>query len=145
MRDGFAMGTAPAAETIRVLIVDDHRLFVEALRATLSSEPRIEVVGVAFDGAEAIRLAAELSPDVVLMDIDMPVMNGIEATRRICDANPDVKVVIITGSESGVDSSRARAAGAAAFMRKDRSAAQLVEAVPEVSTLLLAFGRGRSS
>jgi len=139
------MGTAPAAETIRVLIVDDHRLFVEALRATLSSEPRIEVVGVAFDGTEAIRLAAELSPDVVLMDIDMPVMNGIEATRRICDANPDVKVVIITGSESRVDSSRARAAGAAAFMRKDRSAAQLVEAVPEVSTLLLAFGRGRSS
>jgi DNA-binding NarL/FixJ family response regulator len=79
------------------------------------------------------------------MDIDMPVMSGIEATRRICDADPDVQVVIITGSESRVDSGRARAAGAAAFMRKDRSAAQLVEAVPEVSTLLLAFGRARSS
>jgi DNA-binding NarL/FixJ family response regulator len=145
MSDALAMGTAPAAEVIRVLIVDDHRLFVEALRATLSSEPRVEVVGVAFDGAEAIRLAAELSPDVVLMDIDMPVMSGIEATRRICDADPDVQVVIITGAESRADSGRARAAGAAAFMRKDRSAAQLVEAVPEVSTLLLAFGRARSS
>jgi DNA-binding NarL/FixJ family response regulator len=139
------MGTAPAAEAIRVLIVDDHRLYVEALRTTLSSEPRVEVVGVAFDGAEAIRLAAELSPDVVLMDIDMPVMSGIEATRRICEADPEVQVVIITGTESGLDAAHARAAGAAAFMRKDRSAAQLVEAVPEVSTLLLAFGRGRSS
>ena len=139
------MGTAPAAEAIRVLIVDDHRLFVEDLRATLSAEPRVEVVGVAFDGAEAIRLAAELSPDVVLMDIDIPAMNSIEATRCICDANPEVQVVIISGTEARLDFGRARAAGAGAFMRKDRSAAQLVDAVPEVSTLLLAFGRGRSS
>ena len=144
MSDALAMGTAPATEAIRVLIVDDHQLFVEALRATLSSEPRVEVVGVAFDGAEAIRLAAELSPDVVLMDIDIPAINGIEATRCICDANPEVQVVIITGTEARLDFSRAWAAGASAFMRKERSAAQLVDAVPEVSTLLLAFGRGRS-
>ncbi len=145
MSDALAMGTAPAAEAIRVLIVDPHRLFVEAFRATLSSEPRVEVVGVAFDGAEAIRLAAELSPDVVLMDIDMPAMNGIEATRCICDADPEVQVVILTGTESRLDYGRARAAGAGAFMRKDRSAAQLVEAVPDVSTLLRAFGRRHSS
>jgi DNA-binding NarL/FixJ family response regulator len=145
MRHAFAMGTAPAAEAIRVLLVDDNRLFVEALRTTLSSDQRVEVVGVAFDGREAIRLAAELSPDVVLMDVDMPVMSGIEATRRICEADPDVQVLIVTGSESRLDSSRAREAGAAAFIRKDGSAAQLVEAIPEVSTLLLAFGRDRSS
>ena len=103
------MGAVPPAFTaIRLLLADDHRLVVEALRALLASDPRLEIVGAAYDGQQAVELAAELEPDVVLMDIAMPVLDGIEATRRITDANPDIRVLMLTGSDWNVDSSRAR-------------------------------------
>jgi len=133
------VAAAPPADAIRILLVDDHRLFGEAMRATLAMDGRLEVVGLAFDGAEAVRLAAELEPDVILMDLEMPVMDGIEATRQIHDADPTIQVLMVTSSDSPMDSARAREAGAAGFIRKDRSAARLVEAIPEVSTLLVAF------
>jgi DNA-binding NarL/FixJ family response regulator len=75
-------------QQIRVLIADDHRLFVEALEATLAGDDRLVVVGHAPDGEQAVRLAAELGPDVVLMDISMPGMDGIEAAHAIRAGNP---------------------------------------------------------
>src|SRR3954447_11941885 len=112
---------------IRVLIADDHRLFAEALEAILAGESSIEVVGRARNGAEALELAMELEPDLVLMDISMPVMDGVEATRRIREARPDTSVLMLTGSNTAVDVDRARGAGAAGYVTKDRIASELVE------------------
>ncbi|HWH55910.1 MAG TPA: response regulator transcription factor [Gaiellaceae bacterium] len=118
---------------IRVLIADDHRLFAEALEAILAGESRIEVVGRARNGAEAVELSLELEPDVVLMDISMPVMDGIEATRRIREARPDACVVMLTGSNAAADVDRSREAGASGYVTKDRIASQLVEAIVEAA------------
>ena len=114
---------------IRVLIADDHRLFAEALEAILGGESRIEIVARARNGAEALELALELDPDVVLMDISMPVMDGIEATRRIREARSDACVLMLTGSNASADVDRAREAGAAGYVTKDRIASELVEAI----------------
>jgi DNA-binding NarL/FixJ family response regulator len=125
---------AVAAQTrIRVLIADDHRLFAEALEAILAADHRIEVVGHASDGREAIQMTRELVPDVVLMDISMPVMDGIEAARSI-RATLDTCVLMLTGSNSRVDVDRARQAGAAGYVTKDRIAAELVDAILEVAS-----------
>ncbi len=114
---------------IRVLIADDHRLFAEALEAILAGERRIVVAGRARNGAEALDLALDLEPDVVLMDISMPVMDGVEATRRIREARPQACVLMLTGSNAAADVDRAREAGAAGYVTKDRIASQLVEAI----------------
>jgi DNA-binding NarL/FixJ family response regulator len=112
-----------------VLIADDHVLFAEALEAILVADGRVRVVGRARDGEEAVRLAAELAPDVVLMDISMPVMDGIEATARIRERAPHASVLILTGSTSPQDVDSARRAGAAGYVTKDRIAAELVQAI----------------
>jgi len=119
--------------SVRVLIADDHRLFAEALRAILSADERIEVVGLAADGEEAVRRADELHPDVVLMDISMPGVDGIEATRRIRTSQPDSQVLIVTGSDARQDVDAARTAGAAGYVTKDRIAAELIGAIFEVA------------
>jgi two-component system nitrate/nitrite response regulator NarL len=116
---------------VRVLLVDDHRLFVEALEAILAPDKRIEVVGRATNGAEAVDLARELEPDVVLMDISMPVLDGIEATRRLRDEVPSARVLMLTGSNARQDVAKARKAGASAYVTKDRIAADLVAAILE--------------
>jgi DNA-binding NarL/FixJ family response regulator len=118
---------------IRVLIADDHRLFAEALEAILAGESTIEVVGRARNGAEALELALELEPDLVLMDISMPVMDGVEATRRIREARPGASVLMLTGSNTAVDVDRSRGAGAAGYVTKDRIASELVEAIVEAA------------
>jgi DNA-binding NarL/FixJ family response regulator len=118
---------------IRVLIADDHRLFADALEAILGGESSIDVVGRARNGSEALELTLELEPDVVLMDISMPVMDGVEATRRIREARPDACVLMLTGSNVAADVDRARDAGAAGYVTKDRIASQLVEAIVEVA------------
>jgi DNA-binding NarL/FixJ family response regulator len=120
-------------QQIRVLIADDHRLFVEALEATLAGDDRLAIVGHAADGGEAVRLAAELGPDVVLMDISMPGMDGIEAAQAIHEANPGARVLMLTGSNSRADVDRARRAGAAGYVTKDRIAAELIDAIVEVA------------
>ena len=122
-------GTAP----IRIVIADDHTLFAEALALAFKSDPRFEVVGLAENGREALALAASLHPDVVLMDLHMPVMDGIEATRRLGVAAPGARVVVVTASTSPEDSERARAAGALAYIRKWSSADELREAVEEAA------------
>jgi DNA-binding NarL/FixJ family response regulator len=118
---------------IRVLIADDHRLFAEALEAILAGESRIDVVGRARNGAEALELALDLNPDVILMDISMPVMDGVEATRRIREARQNASVLMLTGSNSAGDIDRSRDAGAAGYVTKDRIASQLVEAIVDVA------------
>ena len=124
---------APVEQPIRVLIVDDHRLFAEALEAILAAESRIEVVGRARNGAEALEMVLDLNPDLVLMDISMPVMDGVEATRRIREARPEACVLMLTGSSAAADVDRSRDAGAAGYVTKDRIASQLVEAIVEAA------------
>jgi DNA-binding NarL/FixJ family response regulator len=119
--------------SVRVLIVDDHRLFAEALRAILSADRRIEVVGLAASGEEAVRQAGELEPDVVLMDISMPGVDGVEATRRIRAGIPTSQVLMVTGSDSHQDVDAARSAGAAGYVTKDKIAAELIGAIFDVS------------
>jgi DNA-binding NarL/FixJ family response regulator len=120
-------------KSIRVLIADDHRLFAQALEAILATDDRIEVVGHAEDGAQAVELAGELDPDVILMDIEMPGMNGFEATRRIRSDDAGACVLMLTGSNSRSDVDHAREAGAAGYVTKDRIAAELIDAIIEVS------------
>jgi len=127
----------PAArveQAIRVLIADDHRLFAEALEAILAAESRIEIVGRARNGAEALEMVLNLNPDVVLMDISMPVMDGVEATRRIRDARPEACVLMLTGSNAVADVDRSRDAGAAGYVTKDRIASELVDAIVETAS-----------
>jgi two-component system nitrate/nitrite response regulator NarL len=118
---------------IRVLIADDHRLFAEALEAILGGDERIEVVGHAGDGREAVRLAHDLKPDVVLMDISMPILDGIEAARQIRTTDGETSILMLTGSNSRSDVDRARKAGAAGYVTKDRIAAELIDAIVEIS------------
>src|SRR3954447_1008269 len=128
----------------RVLIVDDHVLFAEALETILAGDGRLDVVGRAKNGEEAVTLTRSLRPDVVLMDISMPVMDGIEATRQILDDEPDACVLVLTGSDAAADvdaARRARApaagpprgAGAAGSVTRDGTPAELGEAILDAS------------
>jgi two-component system nitrate/nitrite response regulator NarL len=126
-------GRSKKPTPLRVLIVDDHRLFAEALDAILAVDERIEVVGRASDGNEAVELARTLEPDVVLMDVSMPVLDGFEATREIRAAVEGVRVLMLTGSNSREDVDRSREAGASGYVTKDRIASELVGAIVEVT------------
>lgn len=95
----------------------------------LSTDERIEVVGLVESGDEAVTQADDLEPDVVLMDISMPGLNGVEATRRIVSTRPDARVLMVTGSDALEDVEAARGAGAAGYMTKDRIADELVVAI----------------
>ena len=118
---------------LRVVIVDDQHLFAEALEAILSTDGRIAVVGRATDGQTAVELVRMEQPDVVLMDIAMPVMDGIESTRAIRDELPGTRVIVLTGSAATNDVARARAAGAAGYVTKDQIASDLVRAILDVA------------
>ena len=122
---------------VRVLLVDDQALFREALSTLLEVRPEIEVVGQAGDGAEALGRAARTRPDVVLMDLRMPVLDGIAATRRLRTEQPDVKVLALTTFDGDEEVFAALRAGAVGYLLKDVSGDRLVEAV-------LAAARGES-
>jgi two-component system, NarL family, response regulator LiaR len=119
-------------DKVRVLIADDHRMFAEALEAILATDDRLEVAGHAGDGAEAVRLALKSRPDVILMDIAMPVMDGLQATKQIRKQWPTACVLMLTGSNSRTDVDQARDAGAAGYVTKERIAAELIDAILEI-------------
>ena len=118
---------------IRLLLAEDHPIVRAGLERLLANEADIELVGAATNGAEAVDLASSLAPDVVLMDLSMPVMDGVEATRRIREARPNACVLMLTGSNAATDIDRSRDAGAAGYVTKDRIASQLVEAIVEAA------------
>ncbi len=130
-RGGLRERPAGATETktIRVLIADDQALFRRGLYVVLGTEEHIEVVAEAADGEEAIALAAELVPDVVLMDVRMPRINGIEAARRIRQDNPATKVVMLTVSDDEEDLYEAVKAGANGYLLKEISVEEVAKAI----------------
>ena len=129
--EAAALNSAP--QKYRVLIADDHRMFAEALQAILATDQRLEVAGHAGDGGEAVRLALTLRPDVTLMDIAMPIMDGLQATKQIRKQWPTACVLMLTGSNSRTDVDRAREAGAAGYVTKERIAAELIDAILEIA------------
>jgi DNA-binding NarL/FixJ family response regulator len=119
----------PLNSHVKVLIADDNGLFATALEGILAAEESIEIVGHAHDGEEAARLASQLAPDVVLMDLSMPRVDGFEATRRIRSEAPGTAVVVLTGSLDSADIERAQEAGATGYVTKDRILPELVSAI----------------
>ena len=119
----------PACERLRILLVDDHEMVRQGLRSVLDNYEDLEVIGEAGDGESAISIAAALKPDVVVMDVNMPRIDGIEATRRIVSAQPDIVVIgLSVQNEHHVEEAMTRA-GAAVFVTKERAAGQLYEAI----------------
>ena len=130
MRRKF-INAVPDREVVRVLVVDDHALFAEALMLTLGIDDRIQVVGSASSGKEAVSLAQALNPDVVLMDVHMPSMDGIEATRHVRRVSPGSRVVIVSAARSPELAAHARLAGAERYLTKDTPAVKLIDAIVE--------------
>jgi two-component system, NarL family, response regulator LiaR len=119
-------------EAIRVLIVDDHVIVRKGIRALLEVKPGVEVVGEASDGAEAVAQAEALKPDVVLMDLVMPGMDGIEATRQITDLIPEAHVVVLTSFAADDKLFPAIKAGASGYLLKDSGPEELLQAIRQV-------------
>ena len=117
------------SEQIKVLIVDDHPVFRQGLRDVLETDPQIKVVGDAADGEVAIELAHSLSPDVILMDINLPTINGLQVTRQIKSQLPDLHVITITGYDDDEQVFHAIRAGASAYCPKDITPESLISAI----------------
>jgi DNA-binding NarL/FixJ family response regulator len=115
--------------TIRVLIADDHPLFRDGLRALLNSIPQTELVGEAADGEEVLNQAAALQPDVILMDIQMPGLNGVDATKQILRANPDIGIVVLTMFEDDDSVFAAMRAGARGYILKGADQTEVLRAI----------------
>ena len=125
-------GKAVAEDAIKVLIVDDHALFRRGLMLVLESEDGIDVVGEAEDGPDAIAKAEDLAPDVVLMDVRMPTVSGIEATRRLAESLPTSRIIMLTVSDEEDDLYEAIKAGAAGYLLKEISIEEVADAVRAV-------------
>ncbi len=117
------------AAKIRVMLADDHHIIRQGLAGLLSSEPDIEIIGEASNGAQAVNLARSLHPNIIVMDISMPVLNGVEATREICRDFPDIKVIGLSMHEEGELSSAIRQAGAVAYVTKGGAPQALIQAI----------------
>lgn len=125
---------------VRVLIVDDHPTFRDGLRAVVSADPGCTLVGEASTGMEAVHLAEELLPDVVLMDLCLPVMSGVEATRRILARRPHVAVLVLTSAEAEGPMVAAVRAGARGYLAKDAGRREIVQAVHAVAAGQVVMG-----
>jgi len=121
-----------ATRAARVLIADDQTLFRSGLARLLDEDPRVEVVGQAADGLEAVKQTAKLKPDVILMDLKMPGIDGIEATRQIMEADPTIKIVILTTFETDSQVIQALKAGARGYVLKDSTADAIVSSIVAV-------------
>ncbi|HEY4689841.1 MAG TPA: response regulator transcription factor [Anaerolineae bacterium] len=120
-------------DKVSVLIVDDHPLFRQGLREVLNAEPDLVVIGEASDGEEALRLARELMPRVVLIDVNIPTMNGLQVARRLRQEVPGARAVILTGYDDDEQVFHAVRAGAYGYFPKDVQPQKLIEAVREVN------------
>ncbi|HEY7723575.1 MAG TPA: response regulator transcription factor [Pedococcus sp.] len=127
-------------EAIRVVLADDHPVYRDGLAALLSSVDGLEVVGTAANGADAVGLAAELQPDVVVMDVQMPVLDGIEATRQVTAASPHIGVVVLTMAEEDATLFSAMQAGARGYLLKGANQAEITRAVVAVARGEAIFG-----
>lgn len=114
---------------IKVLVVDDHQMVREGLKLLLAAEPDLELVGQALDGQQAIEMVDELQPDVVVMDIGLPVMDGIEATRRIREAHPQVAIIALSAHADTTFIEEMKALGACGYVLKDMAFDLLVDAI----------------
>jgi DNA-binding NarL/FixJ family response regulator len=121
-----------ATATITVLLAEDHTIVREGLHALLTADGGFTIVGDARTGSEAVKLVAKLRPDVILMDIAMPVLNGLEATRQILAADPSARVIVLSAHSDDEYVQRMREAGAAGFLEKQTSAEVLAKAIREV-------------
>ncbi len=119
--------------SIRILICEDHGIVRKGIRALLATEPNIQIVGEAENGAEAVEQAAALKPDVILMDLVMPELDGIEATRRITAARPEAHILVLTSFAADDKVFPAIKAGALGYLLKDSSPDQLVHAIQQVA------------
>ena len=119
--------------TIRIVIIDDHSLFREGVKRILDMEKEFEVVAEGDDGLNAVELVAEYSPDVVLMDINMPNVNGVEATKRLIESSPETKVIILSIHDDETYVTHAVKTGAAGYLLKEMDAQSLIEAVKVVA------------
>lgn len=115
--------------TIKILLADDQCLMLEGIKAILKHEPEIEIVGTATDGKDAIEQAIKLQPDLVLIDIEMPNMNGIVATKHICEYMPDTKVIVLTSHKKQNYITEALQAGASSYLLKDTMIQDLKQAI----------------
>ena len=122
-----------APETIRILLADDHPVVRDGLAAMLGTQPDFQVIGEAGTGAEAVAEAARLRPDVVLMDLEMPSLDGIEAIRRLCAADPAVQVVVLTAFDTDERILGALQAGAQGYLLKGAPRAEIFAAIRAVS------------
>jgi DNA-binding NarL/FixJ family response regulator len=118
-----------ATQPVRIIVVDDQALFRTGLARLLNEDERIEVVGQAEDGLAALEVVAKLRPDVVLMDLKMPNLDGIEATRRMLASNPETKVLILTSFDADTSIIQALKAGAAGYVLKDSQAEGIVSSI----------------
>ncbi|MEO6207860.1 MAG: response regulator transcription factor [Candidatus Limnocylindrales bacterium] len=130
----------PSGDRLRVLIVDDHPTFRAGLHALLATDPRLLIVGEASTGAGAITAAASTSPDVILMDISMPGVDGVEATRRILDAAPGVAIVVLTMHDDDGTVFAALRAGARGYLLKGAPRVELLRAIHGVAAGEALFG-----
>jgi DNA-binding NarL/FixJ family response regulator len=119
-------------DPLRVLIADDHPLFRNGMRALLSSDPDMEVVGIATNGDEVISLAASLQPEVILMDLQMPGIGGIEATRRILHTSPHIRILVVTMFEDDHSVFASLRAGARGYILKDADEDEILRAIRAV-------------
>lgn len=126
------MKRKPAVPRIRIVLVDDHRLVREGLRACLSDQPNIEVVGEAAGGAEALKLIPEKRPDLVLLDINMPDLSGLEVARQVLKVLPDLKILFLTMHENKEYVLGAARSGARGYVLKDASPRELLYAIEAV-------------
>jgi DNA-binding NarL/FixJ family response regulator len=129
-------------DSTRVLIADDHQLFRDGLRALLLSAPDTEVVGEATTGEEAIRQAVDLQPDVILMDLQMPDLDGVEATRRIVKTSPHIKILVVTMFEDDQSVFAAMRAGARGYILKGAKHEEMLRAIRAVDSGEAIFSPG---